>query len=305
MDLGSIELIEQYCDKALELIKRKKIEEAYTVFYKVNTAKSYIDLTDSERIILLYTQAAYFQYYNQTVNICECCQEIIKLAPKTNHAFLYYSMACLLYSKTLFSQNCNIDALKVAQTGFRYLKVIPESKNSLDLLNEYKELVDIIENSGNSTNFKPKKRFLSVAHAKPYKPSVNDSSKLGFLPIISHNTVKKTEKILNPSLLNQQKIRFLNSIYVNSQLTVPQINLKSEKRPNLSKSVLIRRKYNESTSETPDLMRILSCKWKIISLNQNFHTSHLIKAGNPLGPALKFVKLRGFSSYLAPIAEIT
>lgn len=305
MDEDTIESLEQSCDKILELIKQKKIEEAYTVLYKVSTAKSNIDLTDSERIALLYTQAAYFQYYNQIVNTCECCREIIKLVPSTDHSLLYCSMACLLYSKTLFSQGNNIYALKVAQTGFSYLKIIPESENSLDILKEYKELVDIIESSGNSTNFKPKKRFFSVAHAKPYKPSISDSSKLGFLPIISHNSVKKPEKIINPSLLNQQKIRNLNSIYFNSQLKVPNINFKAEKRHNLNKSVQIRRKCIENTSQTPDLMRILACKWKIISLNKNFLTSNSIKAVKPLVSIPKSVKPRGFSSILPPIAEIS
>lgn len=267
-NLFRIKEISQLSDKTAELIKENEIEEAYHNLYRLNSIMKSADLTDSERVIILYTQAIYFNYYNQIEKVESCCKEIIKLSPYSEDSFIYFSLACLLFSKLIYYKNNYIKALKIAKTGFKYLQLCRDSDSSFELLKNYKEFVDFIEKNNENSELlnKPQKplkarpRFSSVPYKKPL-----------LTPII-HKKPKKLDQI--PTRLSFFPQKTPNTLY--SLPTHPKP--KSEKRNYFNKSVQHHRAPSEpaTAQSISDILKLFISKQRIFALKVS--KSSIIKA---------------------------
>lgn len=291
-------------DKTTELIKQNKIEEAYHSLFRLNTLMASSILSDSERVIVLYTQAIYFNYYNQIEKVEQCCKEIIKLTPYSEDSFIYFSMACLLFSKLIYEKNNYIEALKIAETGFKYLQICKDSDSSFELLKNYKEFVDYIEKNNENreslakaakspANLKTRPRFSSMPHKKPL-----------LTPIAHKKPAKAVQFPIKSSFLHEKFPNTLEFIH-------HRVNKRSVSRNYFNKSVQHRRSISESekTQLLSDIFRIFISKQRISALKAS--KSSIIKALNLLeilkseSGRIKVNPVRVPSSMLPTIPEIT
>jgi tetratricopeptide (TPR) repeat protein len=309
MDEDSFADLAKLCEKSIKLLNQKRPEEAFTILSRISMLKSSTSLSDSERIIILYTQAAYFDSFSHTEKVKECCKELFQLIPSTNDSFFYFSLGCLLFSK-LASKTSNTQALKIAKKGFKYLKLMKDSEDSIKLLQEYKDFLDLIEKTSEIPSIQLKPKFLGKPSQKPL-PSTkliyeNPSKSLVF-PALAKPSSKVSSKLTKNTFLNESKLKVLNSIYFSMTSKVDSSETKQVRRTYFNKSVQPRRRLSEPAEVIQEVLKVLINKFKINLLKRStgyFPPSSFFPETQEKSLKSKR-KTRGFSSCLPPIPEIS